>query len=129
MVLAEEAGFSFLDGPMVRTLESIACRQYYTSTAAKALELFMIPLVTKVAPEGKDRNLKRVTTSHLKHAVAKDEVLDILADIIAKVPDQPVGRKHEDDGSDQNEGRRKRSGRAIQGGERLELGKRTRLAR
>lgn len=30
MVLAVEVGFSFLDGPMVRILESIACRQYYT---------------------------------------------------------------------------------------------------
>ncbi|KAJ6114009.1 hypothetical protein N7523_007326 [Penicillium sp. IBT 18751x] len=29
MVLAVEVGFSFLDGPMVRILESIACRQYY----------------------------------------------------------------------------------------------------
>lgn len=78
---------------------------------AKALELFMISLVTKAAQEAKDRNSKRVTASHLKQAVAKDEVLDFLADIIAKVPDQPASRKHEDDGSDQNEGRRKRGGR------------------
>ncbi|KAJ5613358.1 hypothetical protein N7510_006552 [Penicillium lagena] len=78
---------------------------------SKALELFMISLVTKAAHEAKERNSKRVTAWHLKHAVAKDEVLDFLADIIAKVPDQPAGRKHEDDGSDQNEGRRKRGGR------------------
>ncbi|KAJ5280714.1 hypothetical protein N7478_006086 [Penicillium angulare] len=78
---------------------------------SKALELFMISLVTKAAQEAKDRNSKRVTASHLKQAVAKDEVLDFLADIIAKVPDQPAGRKHEDDGSDQNDGRRKRGGR------------------
>jgi len=79
---------------------------------AKALELFMISLVTKAAQEAKQRNSKRVTASHLKHAVAKDEVLDFLADIIAKVPDQPASRKHEDgEGSDQNEGRRKRGGR------------------
>ena len=70
----------------------------------------MISLVTKAAKEAKDRNSKRVTASHLKHAVAKDEVLDFLADIIAKVPDQP-SRKHDDDGSDQNEGKRKRGGR------------------
>lgn len=80
-------------------------------STAKALELFMITLVTKAAAEAKDRNSKRVTASHLKHAVAKDEVLDFLADIISKVPDQPQGRKQEDDGSDQNEGRRKRGGR------------------
>ncbi|KAI9376062.1 histone-fold-containing protein [Aspergillus egyptiacus] len=79
---------------------------------SKALELFMISLVTKAAKEAKDRNSKRVTASHLKQAVAKDEVLDFLADIIAKVPDQPSGRKHEDDGSDQNEQpKRKRGGR------------------
>jgi hypothetical protein len=79
---------------------------------AKALELFMISLVTKAAKEAKNRNSKRVTASHLKQAVAKDEVLDFLADIIAKVPDQPTGRKHEDDGSDQNEQpKRKRGGR------------------
>ena len=29
MVLAVEVGFSFLDGPMVRIMESIACRQFY----------------------------------------------------------------------------------------------------
>ncbi|KAB8208065.1 histone-fold-containing protein [Aspergillus parasiticus] len=79
---------------------------------SKALELFMISLVTKAAKEAKDRNSKRVTASHLKQAVAKDEVLDFLADIIAKVPDQPAGRKHDDDGSDQNEQpKRKRGGR------------------
>ncbi|OJJ47308.1 hypothetical protein ASPZODRAFT_142050 [Penicilliopsis zonata CBS 506.65] len=79
---------------------------------SKALELFMIQLVTKAAKEAKDRNSKRVTALHLKQAVAKDEVLDFLADIIAKVPDQPAGgRKHEDDGSDHNEPKRKRGGR------------------
>lgn len=78
---------------------------------AKALELFMISLVTKAAHEAKDRNSKRVTAAHLKHAVAKDEVLDFLQDIIAKVPDQPTSRKNDDDGSDQNDGRRKRGGR------------------
>ncbi|RHZ72779.1 hypothetical protein CDV55_107452 [Aspergillus turcosus] len=80
---------------------------------SKALELFMISLVTKAAKEARDRNSKRVTASHLKQAVVKDEVLDFLADIIAKVPDQPTGgRKHDDDGSDQNEQpKRKRGGR------------------
>jgi hypothetical protein len=73
----------------------------------------MISLVTKAAKEARDRNSKRVTASHLKQAVVKDEVLDFLADIIAKVPDQPTGgRKHDDDGSDQNEQpKRKRGGR------------------
>ncbi|KAF3387393.1 putative lysophosphatidic acid:oleoyl-CoA acyltransferase [Penicillium rolfsii] len=30
MVLAVEVGFAFLEGPMVRVMESIACRQYYS---------------------------------------------------------------------------------------------------
>lgn len=30
MVLAVEIGFSFLEGPMVRIMEAIACRQYYS---------------------------------------------------------------------------------------------------
>ena len=72
----------------------------------------MISLVTKAAKEAKDRNSKRVTASHLKLAVAKDEVLYFLADIIAKIPDHAAtGRKHDDDGSDHNEGKRKRGGR------------------
>ncbi|OXV09507.1 hypothetical protein Egran_02730 [Elaphomyces granulatus] len=74
---------------------------------AKALELFMISLVTKAAREARDRNSKRVTAAHLKQAVSKDEVLDFLVDIIAKVPDQP-GKKVEDDGSDPHEGKRRR---------------------
>jgi hypothetical protein len=32
MVLAVEVGFAFLEGPMVRVMESIACRQYYSET-------------------------------------------------------------------------------------------------
>ena len=73
----------------------------------------MISLVTKAAKEAKDRSSKRVTAVHLEQAVAKDEVLDFLADIIAKVPDHPAGgKKNEDDGSDHNnESKRKRGGR------------------
>ncbi|KAJ5160912.1 uncharacterized protein N7482_007916 [Penicillium canariense] len=32
MVLSVEIGFAFLEGPMVRVMESIACGQYYTET-------------------------------------------------------------------------------------------------
>lgn len=78
------------------------------SSLAKALELFMISLVTKAAQEARDRNSKRVTAAHLKQAVAKDEVLDFLADICAKVPDHSA-RKNDEDGSDNNanEGKRR----------------------
>jgi Dr1-associated corepressor len=54
---------------------------------AKALELFMISLVTKAAAEAKDRSSKRVTAAHLKQAVAKDQTLDFLQEIMEKVPD------------------------------------------
>ena len=74
---------------------------------AKALELFMISLVTKAAKEARDRNSKRITASHLKHAVAKDEVLDFLADTIAKVPDQ----SSKEDTTSNGDGRRRRGGR------------------
>lgn len=69
----------------------------------------MIQLVTKAAQEARDRNSKRVTAAHLKQAVAKDEVLDFLAEICSKVPDQPA-RKNEEDGSDHNEGGKRKSG-------------------
>jgi hypothetical protein len=58
---------------------------------AKALELFMISLVTKAAQQAKAKSSKRVTAVHLKEAIVKDEVLDFLADIMSKVPDQPAG--------------------------------------
>ncbi|KAH8690257.1 histone-fold-containing protein [Talaromyces proteolyticus] len=77
---------------------------------SKALELFMISLVTKAAQEARDRNSKRVTAAHLKQAVSKDEVLDFLADICSKVPDHS-SKKNDEDGSDHNEGKRKSGGR------------------
>ncbi|PGH00215.1 hypothetical protein GX51_05912 [Blastomyces parvus] len=77
---------------------------------SKALELFMISLVTKAADEARARSSKRVTAAHLKEAISKDEVLDFLADIISKVPDQPTGSKKDDDGSDHNDGRRRKGG-------------------
>ncbi|KAG5289019.1 DNA polymerase epsilon subunit Dpb3 [Histoplasma ohiense] len=77
---------------------------------SKALELFMISLVTKAAKEARHRSSKRVTAAHLKEAISKDEVLDFLADIISKVPDHSSGGKKDDDGSDQNDGRRKKAG-------------------
>lgn len=68
----------------------------------------MISLVTKASQEAKDRSSKRIAAVHLKRAVAKDEVLDFLADIIAKVPDQ--SGKKEEDGSDQNDGKKRKGG-------------------
>lgn len=80
----------------------------------------MINLVSKAADQAKDRSSKRITAAHLKEAVLKDDVLDFLADIMSKVPDQSAsaaGRKQQDDdGSDHTDGRRRRGGGAAGGG-------------
>ena len=59
-----------------------------TPTAvSKALELFMIALVTKAGVEAKNRQSKRITAAHLKQAVLADNNLDFLQDIVSRVPD------------------------------------------
>lgn len=65
---------------------------------AKALELFMISLVTKAAAEAKSRNSKRVGAIHLKQAITKNEQFDFLNDIVSKVADAP--EKSENDSMD-----------------------------
>ena len=77
--------------------------------AAKALELFMISVITKSASEAKAVSAKRVTAAHLKQAVAKDEQFDFLQDIIQKVPDAPPPKK-DDDSEEHGDGKRKRVG-------------------
>ncbi|KAI9804090.1 MAG: hypothetical protein M1825_001492 [Sarcosagium campestre] len=84
---------------------------------SKALEIFMIALVTRAADEAKTRLTKRVTASHLKQAVQRDEQYDFLQDIIAKVPDAPAPAPASDEpkpelGSDEAgpENKRKRIG-------------------
>ena len=68
------------------------CLWLTSFSLAKALELFMIALVTKAAAEAKDRSSKRVTAAHLKQAVIKDQTFDFLQEIIEKVPD-PTEKK------------------------------------
>ncbi|KIW70466.1 hypothetical protein PV04_02734 [Phialophora macrospora] len=60
-----------------------------TPTAvAKALELFMIALVTKGATEAKANNSKRVTAQHLKAALMNDGQFDFLNEICENIPDE-----------------------------------------
>ncbi|KIX07909.1 uncharacterized protein Z518_02563 [Rhinocladiella mackenziei CBS 650.93] len=60
-----------------------------TPTAvSKALELFMIALVTKGAAEARANHSKRVTAQHLKAALMKDGQFDFLTDICENVPDE-----------------------------------------
>ncbi|KAK6358427.1 hypothetical protein TWF730_007761 [Orbilia blumenaviensis] len=57
---------------------------------AKALELFMVSLVTQAAEQAKTRGSKRITAAHLKLAVNQEEQFDFLSDIISKAPDIPA---------------------------------------
>ncbi|KAM0256444.1 hypothetical protein ACHAQJ_004969 [Trichoderma viride] len=59
----------------------------------KALELFMIQLVTKSADIAKDKGSKRITASMLKHVVEADEQWDFLRDIVGRVENEKEGSK------------------------------------
>ncbi|KAL5114908.1 hypothetical protein ACEQ8H_007226 [Pleosporales sp. CAS-2024a] len=73
---------------------------------SKALELFMISLVTKAAAEAKSRNSKRVNTLHLKQAIVSNEQFDFLNDIVSKVADAP---EKSDDAADEAGGKKKKA--------------------
>ena len=79
---------------------------------AKALELFMITLVTKAAAEAGNRQSKRVTAAHLKQAVLADENLDFLQEIVSKVPDptEKKARAKSEDSVEPEEGAKKKRG-------------------
>ncbi|KFY27330.1 hypothetical protein V493_03557 [Pseudogymnoascus sp. VKM F-4281 (FW-2241)] len=86
---------------------------------SKALELFMISLVTKSASLARSTNSKRVTAVHLKKAIEADEQFDFLNDIVSKIADGPdAGQgkrtKEEEDGSDSDE-KPKKKGRRKKG--------------
>ena len=51
----------------------------------KALELFMVALVTKSAELARQRNSKRVSAQMLKQVVESDDQWDFLRDIVSKV--------------------------------------------
>ncbi|KFZ01351.1 hypothetical protein V501_10049 [Pseudogymnoascus sp. VKM F-4519 (FW-2642)] len=86
---------------------------------SKALELFMISLVTKSASLARSTNSKRVTAVHLKKAIEADEQFDFLNDIVSKIADGPdAGQgkrtKEEEDNSDSDE-KPKKKGRRKKG--------------
>ncbi|KAF2836875.1 histone-fold-containing protein [Patellaria atrata CBS 101060] len=74
---------------------------------SKALELFMISLVTKAAAEAKSKNQKRVSAAHLKAAVMKDDQFDFLRDIVERVQDAPASK--DEDSDEVPGGKKKRS--------------------
>lgn len=59
----------------------------------KALELFMIQMVTKSADVAKDKGSKRVTANMLKQVVETDEQWDFLRDIVSRVETEKEGAK------------------------------------
>jgi histone H3/H4 len=52
---------------------------------SKALELFMIALVSGAADKAREKGGKRVTAQHLKQVVEADEQFDFLNEIVGKV--------------------------------------------
>lgn len=58
----------------------------------KALELFMVQLVSKSAEVAKEKGSKRVTASMLKHVVETDEQWDFLRDIVSRVENEKDGK-------------------------------------
>ncbi|KAI9731254.1 MAG: hypothetical protein M1818_007879 [Claussenomyces sp. TS43310] len=74
---------------------------------SKALELFMISLVTKSTTLARNGNSKRITAQHLKRAIEGDVQFDFLNDIVGKVvegPDAGGKRVKDEDDSDDEEG-------------------------
>ncbi|KAI0024817.1 hypothetical protein F4780DRAFT_478570 [Xylariomycetidae sp. FL0641] len=59
----------------------------------KALELFMVQLVTKSAEVAKEKNSKRITAPMLKQAIDSANEWDFLQDIVAKVTEEKEGAK------------------------------------
>lgn len=57
----------------------------------KALELFMIQLVSKSAEVAREKNSKRVTPAMLKAVVEADDQWDFLRDIVSKVEQDKEG--------------------------------------
>lgn len=54
----------------------------------KALELFMVQIVSKSADVAKDKNSKRISAQMLKQAVEINPQWDFLQDIVAKVSEK-----------------------------------------
>ncbi|PSK46158.1 DNA polymerase epsilon subunit C [Elsinoe australis] len=75
---------------------------------AKALELFMIRLITASSGVAKSRNSKRVTTQHMKQAVMQDDQFDNLREIVDKVPDAPAKKGAADSDDEDGEAPKKR---------------------
>lgn len=83
----------------------------------KALEMFMIQLVTKSAEVAREKNSKRVTAAMLKTVVEADDQWDFLRDIVGKVEHEKEGSRaraskaESSDTEEDAEPKKKRGGR------------------
>lgn len=87
-----------------------------THFVAKALELFMIRLISASAGVAKQRGSKRVLSQHMKSAVMQDEQFDNLRDIVGRVPDAPAKGANGDDSEDEESAPKKGAGRGRKAG-------------
>ncbi|KAH6654579.1 histone-fold-containing protein [Truncatella angustata] len=73
----------------------------------KALELFMVQIVSKSADVAKDKNSKRITAQMLKQAVEVNPQWDFLQDIVAKVSEkedkEPKNKAKANDNTDSDD--------------------------
>ncbi|KAG9960120.1 histone-fold-containing protein, partial [Aureobasidium melanogenum] len=83
---------------------------------AKALELFMIRLISASAGVAKQRGSKRVLSQHMKSAVMQDEQFDNLRDIVGRVPDAPAKGANGEDSEDDESAPKKGAGRGRKAG-------------
>lgn len=58
----------------------------------KALELFMVALVTKSADVAREKNSKRVSAQMLKQVVESDDQWDFLREIVGRVENEEGGK-------------------------------------
>lgn len=92
--------------------------QVTPTVVSRALELFMIKLISAAAHEargpegagGTTKGPRRVLAQHLKRAIKADEQLDFLEELTSKIPDAPVKAKKEA-GSDSEDTKPKRKGK------------------
>ncbi|KAI9778050.1 MAG: hypothetical protein M1816_004278 [Peltula sp. TS41687] len=89
---------------------------------SKALELFMISMVSKATEEARSKKSKRVGTEHLKRAVGKEEEYDFLQEIISKVNDGLGQNDRTEDAPEAEHSKRKRNGGGVGGGRRKRNG-------
>ncbi|EQK99081.1 Histone-fold domain containing protein [Ophiocordyceps sinensis CO18] len=82
----------------------------------KALELFMVQLVSKSADVAKDKGSKRVTASMLKQVVETDDQWDFLREIVSRVETEKEGSRAKakpESESEEEEPEPKRRGRGA----------------